>query len=637
MFDYDKILILELAITNFSLTTKSLKEKGFSSRDLTKYVKDGFLIRVGRGVYEIEVSYLNDYIVTLLKSGDIKKSLKGLKLSLSIAPDNFQANYLMAITFLGMNKYEEAFPYLEAILSKHNSSYITECIYIVYLLSFLVPLPTNLKNISSFVDFPDVSLNILDKNQDYDYYLMLDKIRKLVVSKQFKEASLRINNLLKGARRELVSFTDLIEADLISKIANLVDLRNSKIKEFFELEDFLGLVNYLTPFSKQNVLDSYSKMLLKLVKDYLYIKETGKIIEIKDLKENSLEKAIFSNNYELSLELLDNKKENSYLRIILEKIISLKKRIKSKEPLKEEITPSEPENTRQENIQGIMEKSEVHDIFKVIMELLLKEDYAKARSEIITYLDKFNLGYLNFLIFDLYKIDLLKHDFNFSSLKKVFFWILEPNFFLPFRFYMKELFANFYKNPEVALLYLNIFQKVSALLLEKGYDFKNESVIPFSWIKKDDIKFFNPSNLEELKGEIISIKGSNTSNLNNHSKKVILNPNLVFPEEDYYYGMINILEIADFLDKHHGNLELLMKEFNLTREDIDVIILIYAREYYREGLEELGDIMLKRYEKSPYKTFKTITFYERLKVKKRCYLNKPREDEKRISLKVFPK
>ena len=73
-----------------------------------------------------------------------------------------------------------------------------------------------------------------------------------------------------------------------------------------------------------------------------------------------------------------------------------------------------------------------------------------------------------------------------------------------------------------------------------------------------------------------------------------------------------------------------------TDEDIDIIVLIYAEEYYKNNLVELGNRLMDRYSKSPNKTLKTILIYESILNKKNNYLNENRKG-KGLALNRIPK
>ena len=72
MNNYNKNIIFDLAISGKDLTTKELLNQGLSNDDLDKLVKDKVLIRIERGLYQVEVTNLNDYIMDLLKKGEIE-------------------------------------------------------------------------------------------------------------------------------------------------------------------------------------------------------------------------------------------------------------------------------------------------------------------------------------------------------------------------------------------------------------------------------------------------------------------------------------------------------------------------------------------------------------------------------------
>lgn len=64
----------------------------------------------------------------------------------------------------------------------------------------------------------------------------------------------------------------------------------------------------------------------------------------------------------------------------------------------------------------------------------------------------------------------------------------------------------------------------------------------------------------------------------------------------------NIDEIIDYIESKHIDLETAGKELHLTNEQTDIIKLIYAREFYKQGDIEKGNYYLNSVEKTSGKT-----------------------------------
>ena len=138
MNNYNKNIIFDLAISGKDLTTKELLNQGLTNNDLGKLVKDKVLIRIGRGLYQVEVTSLNDYIMDLLKRGEIEKSLLGLNLNLQIDESLAETNYIMILALIMKEDYQKTFPYLRRLIQGSDLDYFKEAIFLLYLLILLL-------------------------------------------------------------------------------------------------------------------------------------------------------------------------------------------------------------------------------------------------------------------------------------------------------------------------------------------------------------------------------------------------------------------------------------------------------------------------------------------------------------------
>lgn len=79
-----------------------------------------------------------------------------------------------------------------------------------------------------------------------------------------------------------------------------------------------------------------------------------------------------------------------------------------------------------------------------------------------------------------------------------------------------------------------------------------------------------------------------------------------------YYKLVNFDLINDYINKTNLNVQTVCEEFNLTEEETDIVILIYARELLIQNNEAKANIFLRAFEKSKYKTARTLAIYNML-------------------------
>ena len=104
-----------------------------------------------------------------------------------------------------------------------------------------------------------------------------------------------------------------------------------------------------------------------------------------------------------------------------------------------------------------------------------------------------------------------------------------------------------------------------------------------------------------------------------------------------FYGIKNFEELNTYICESGLDVESACRSLNMSEEDIDVVKLIYAREYYTLGNKEKGELFLKSYEKSKAKTNKTKSIYKYLQHNKKYYKNRFEGEPRQLSLKLVPK
>ena len=104
-----------------------------------------------------------------------------------------------------------------------------------------------------------------------------------------------------------------------------------------------------------------------------------------------------------------------------------------------------------------------------------------------------------------------------------------------------------------------------------------------------------------------------------------------------YYGIDNFDEINAFINESESDVETACEQLGLSFEEIDIIKLIYAREFYFQEKYEKGDKFLKSVEKSKNKTKYTKEIFEEVRKNKRFYHNHKKENNIELVLTLSPK
>ena len=109
-----------------------------------------------------------------------------------------------------------------------------------------------------------------------------------------------------------------------------------------------------------------------------------------------------------------------------------------------------------------------------------------------------------------------------------------------------------------------------------------------------------------------------------------------YDDVNYYYGIDNFKEINDYIAMNGLDVETACRELGMNTNQISIVMLIYAREFYSMGDFEKGDGFILRVEKSQNKTSKVIEIMNEIKRNKKFYQHRRPEQPKGIALSIKP-
>lgn len=107
-------------------------------------------------------------------------------------------------------------------------------------------------------------------------------------------------------------------------------------------------------------------------------------------------------------------------------------------------------------------------------------------------------------------------------------------------------------------------------------------------------------------------------------------------DADLYYGIENIEEITEYVKNSNKNVNIALKELNLSEEQINIIKLIYARGFYINQQFEIGDSFIKDVEQSKNKSDFILKLLEEIRKNKKLYFNRNKDKILSLSLKMKP-
>jgi len=104
-----------------------------------------------------------------------------------------------------------------------------------------------------------------------------------------------------------------------------------------------------------------------------------------------------------------------------------------------------------------------------------------------------------------------------------------------------------------------------------------------------------------------------------------------------FYGIDNFNDINDYVCESGLDVESACHQLQIPSEKINLIKLIYAREFYMQGDFDRGDLLLKSFERSKDKTQETIKISNEIRKNKRFYQNRQTETSRKLVLSLIPK
>lgn len=108
-------------------------------------------------------------------------------------------------------------------------------------------------------------------------------------------------------------------------------------------------------------------------------------------------------------------------------------------------------------------------------------------------------------------------------------------------------------------------------------------------------------------------------------------------KEDYYYDKDQLQEITLYSLGANLDVESACQKLGMNEEQIDIIRLMYAKEYYAQGDYTQGDKFLKVVEQSQHKTENTKKLLDEIRTNKKFYINRANPKSSRLTLSLKPK
>ncbi len=105
-----------------------------------------------------------------------------------------------------------------------------------------------------------------------------------------------------------------------------------------------------------------------------------------------------------------------------------------------------------------------------------------------------------------------------------------------------------------------------------------------------------------------------------------------YSKENDNYGLRNYQELISYAIRLNIDLETACEEFGLTREETDLVKLMYARDLYKNGMIKFGNVYFNNVKSLPNKSPVVVEFMQEIQRKKKFYQYRPVEKPKILGL-----
>lgn len=654
-------------VDEIELTTKELNSFGFNSKDLNDLIERESIIRVKRGLYALKsVDELLYYGKQLIAQKEYDKATQCFEKCFQIDPTHTGVCFQLFLRCVQKKDYEKAFEYFDVFYNSKNEFYNADSNFYLYMLSMITELPEIYREYAKYLKFEDFRVDYKDKR--YANVYLQNKIRTSALNQKFILAAKQLNESVQ--EKGSLSVQDIIIKTLLTQAIEIQTQNRNTVISLIKQKKYEEIIEFYERLLNSHYLSTSDSYTLTLTRELLNIIKFKNVPEKQVYSTKDIFTAIDGKNFELALSLAsvrnqayNSSGDDNAIYLLLNEIVNRSKELKGNISKTQEITPV---TTPKEVAKPVVEPQTIvthtspvssSAIFADIIRYLMSNDLDNSIRTLRNYLASINKSEYEFLIVDLIKMSLLERDIAFTKPMTALTLISRENYSFDISSYIQEFYINLSQNKfEEARLYLDIISKGNKLgqdcvitdglyqvleASEKMLDYKRNNATYASVDKAlENSKISQPLNTQQV------VRYVEPQEQSTQESPTVVQTTPVIPkvknDADYNdindcYGIDNFDEINDFIIESGLDVESACQQLNLTPEQIDIINLIYAREFYMQGDFKRGDIFLKSVEQSKFKTKITIKILEEIKRKRKFYQNRQVEEPRKLVLSLKPK
>lgn len=599
-------LIYDILILEGALTTKNLNANKFYPADLTKLVKNGFLIRTKRGTYSLgNFDNFIEYGQELLIVGENEKAKKCFDICMENELAAKKVIFMNILLSIKNKQYNEVFNLIDKLDSYDNNSFNADTNLYLFLMSMLTEIPEKNKEFVKYIKFEDAKL--YNDDLRFSNIKIQNDIRKTIFTQKFTLAITMIRKELENDQNNL--YLNILK-ELIEQVLIVMNKDRETILDLIKQKNYKELISFLTKKSERQNLGTSDRIALELSSIYDKISEE-KIIPVPTVirKATCIEQAIAFNDFSQALTLaeeyikknkMDSRTNPMYL--ILKDIINIINKIKNGEDIQVVHTIVSKSPSHATTLESKKVVSEIIDknYFENFVYSLLTNDIDNAIANLKNYmLEKGKSEYESFVL-NLIKLDLIDSNLTFKDSILNILSVIKGTF-----------------NYDIVSYVNNFYEKVA----NKEYE---KAKIYLEMINKAELFGKSCAFVEILEKLLHSLDKSYSI----HTKKEKAKPTY---DSSKVYGIKNLDKIVEMM-REGMSLEEASSQYNITSEQVTIIKLIFAREYFINGDYEKGTKYLEMVKSEKDKSSIVKSMYEEINRQRKFYATSTPESEKGLIL-----
>lgn len=377
----EKLIKLYDEIINSNvLTTKVLKNYGFSSHELTNFVASGILVRVKRGVYSFcDINRLYKYGKSIITTNP-EKAVLCFEKCLELDSKSCDSAFQLFIWNIKKKNYEKALEYFDILYLNGKKENRHDYNLYLFLINVIVDIPDKYKEIVSNLTMKDIIVTPDDKR--CKNILLANAIREKIFCNDFEYAKNLLGVLVnKNQEKNSLNYTIMtlltrvISVSKYKKNLQIIASKNMTL-ELINNKNYTRIVEKLKEKAKSTKLSLKETYILTLANDIINIQESNIVPAKENIPTVNLFKAIDFKNYELALKIskdysekrgIDKNKNELYLLLV-----DINELVKNEQQIK---TTKIDKNFQIINLIKMKKYEEITHLLNSMPSLLIREKY----------------------------------------------------------------------------------------------------------------------------------------------------------------------------------------------------------------------------------------------------------------------